>query len=68
MKIKVKLTHNKEVKIIEIPNDTTIANLLTLRRIKKETVIVALNGEITPESKKIKEGDEVEIIPVKQGG
>lgn len=46
----------------------TISEILKELKINRETVIVAKNGVITPESEKVKKGDEIEIINVVSGG
>ncbi len=46
----------------------TISEILKELKINRETVIVAKNGIITPESGKVEKGDEIEIITVVSGG
>ncbi len=46
----------------------TISEILKELKINRETVIVAKNGVITPESEKAEKGDEIEIINVVSGG
>ncbi|MFH0890276.1 MAG: sulfur carrier protein ThiS [Candidatus Aenigmatarchaeota archaeon] len=46
----------------------TIENLLKELGINSETVIVSVNGEIVPESQKIRKNDRIEILKVVSGG
>lgn len=46
----------------------TIESLLEELGINSETVIVSVNGEIVPESRKLKGKDKLEILKVVSGG
>ncbi|MFH0889623.1 MAG: sulfur carrier protein ThiS [Candidatus Aenigmatarchaeota archaeon] len=46
----------------------TIESLLKELGINSETVIVSVNGEIVPESQKIRKNDRIEILKVVSGG
>ncbi len=52
----------------KIKSGIKISEILKELKINRETVIVAKNGVITPESEKVEKGDEVEIINVVSGG
>lgn len=45
-----------------------ISEILKELKINRETVIVAKNGVISPESERVERGDEIEIITVVSGG
>jgi thiamine biosynthesis protein ThiS len=56
-------------KKIDIPEGTpTINDLLKTMGINRETVVVALNGEISIEETGLSEGDEVKLISAVSGG
>ena len=64
----IKLINKKDIKDIEISENTTIADILKKEEIPIETVVVKLNGDTVTEDEKVKNGDEVEIIKVIYGG
>ena len=45
-----------------------ISEILRDVKVNRETVIVARNGTITPESEKVRNGDVLEVITVISGG
>ena len=53
---------------MKIENDTTIARLLEVLGINRETVLVSKNGEIAVEEDTLTTGDTVEIIKIVSGG
>ena len=64
----IKLITKKDIKDIEISENTTIADILKKEEIPIETVVVKLNGDTVTEDEKVKNGDELEIIKVIYGG
>lgn len=64
----IKLINKKDVKDIEISENTKIEDILKQEEIPIETVVVKLNGETVTEDEKVKDGDELEIIKVIYGG
>ena len=64
----IKLINKKDIKDIEISENTTIADILKKEQIPIETVVVKLNGDTVTEDEKVKNGDELEIIKVIYGG
>ena len=64
----IKLINKKDIKDIEISENTTIADILKKEEIPIETVVVKLNGDTVTEDEKVKYGDELEIIKVIYGG
>ena len=64
----IKLINKKDIKDIEISENTTIADILKKEEIPIETVVVELNGDTVTEDEKVKNGDELEIIKVIYGG
>ena len=64
----IKLIKKKDIKDIEISENTTIADILKKEEIPIETVVVKLNGDTVTEDEKVKNGDELEIIKVIYGG
>ncbi|RAP03540.1 MoaD/ThiS family protein [Methanosphaera stadtmanae] len=64
----IKLINKKDIKYIEISENTTIADILKKEEIPIETVVVKLNGDTVTEDEKVKNGDELEIIKVIYGG
>ncbi len=65
MKIKIELAG--KAKTTETTSKTVDALLKELG-INSETVIVSVNGEIVPETGRLKENDSVEILKVVSGG
>lgn len=64
----IKLINKKDIKDIEISENTTIADILKKEEIPIETVVVKLNGDTVTEDENVKNGDELEIIKVIYGG
>ena len=64
----IKLINKKDIKDIEISENTTIADILKKEEIPIDTVVVKLNGDTVTEDEKVKNGDELEIIKVIYGG
>ncbi len=58
----------KETKMMEIPEKSSIENLLDKIGINPETVVVMMNGEVTPEYETLSKGDKIEIIEIVSRG
>ncbi len=59
---------NKEPKQIEVEENSTIQTLIDKMQINEETIIVKLNDKFVHTSKKLKKGDQLEIIDIIYGG
>lgn len=64
----IKVINKKDVKDIEIGENTKIEDILKQEEIPVETVVVKLNGETVTEDEEVRDGDELEIIKVIYGG
>jgi len=53
---------------IQIDTDTTAEELLDLRDIQSEEVLVAVNGTIVSNNRRLEEGDTVKVMDVIAGG
>ncbi len=69
MKVKVKLVPGeKEVNVQFKKSKIRIMDILEDLGIDRETVLVLVHGELTPEEEYVTDGDEVEILQVISGG
>lgn len=68
MRVSVELKGRGERKEIELPEGSTVWDLLKKLEIRRETVVVFLNGRVEPEESPLKNGALVEILPVVTGG
>jgi thiamine biosynthesis protein ThiS len=66
MKVELSFEGKKNKK--EIPGNYSVEKLLKEMKINPQTVLVAVNNEITLESHSLREGDSVDIIKVISGG
>ncbi len=57
-----------EERNVSIEGKASIEDLLLSLGINRETVIARKNGEIVPESEKVKDGDRIELLNVVSGG
>lgn len=64
----IKLINKKDVKDIEVNENTKIEDILKQEEIPIETVVVKLNNQTVTEDEIVKDGDEVEVIKVIYGG
>ena len=64
----IKLINKKDVKEIEIEENTTVEDILKQEDIPIETVVVKVNNETVTEDEILKDKDEVEVIKVIYGG
>ncbi|MBI4287158.1 MAG: sulfur carrier protein ThiS [Chloroflexi bacterium] len=59
-------------KAAELPDNSTVKDLLLARRLAPDTVIIELNGEIVDRGKweglRLSPGDSLEIIRIMSGG
>lgn len=52
----------------KLSKNSRIINLLQETEFNTETVVVRRNGKIVPEEEQLRDGDELELIPVVSGG
>lgn len=64
----IKLINKKDVKELEIEENTTVEEILKKENIPIETVVIKVNEQTVTEDEIIKDGDEVEVIKVIYGG
>ena len=67
MKVKVRVWGRDETEL-DLPEGSTVEELLGRLGIERETVVVKINDKISPESERLSDGDEVLIIPIVTGG
>jgi thiamine biosynthesis protein ThiS len=67
MKVRVRVWGRDETEL-ELPEKSTVEELLERLGIERETVVVKINDKISPESERLSDGDEVLIIPIVTGG
>ncbi len=65
--MKIKVAWQGSGKVVKT-KALSVCDILDEMEINPETVIVSVNGEIVPESTKLKERDAVEILKVVSGG
>ncbi|RMF90531.1 MAG: thiamine biosynthesis protein ThiS [Methanobacteriota archaeon] len=63
MKVNV---NNREIHLAG--REATVEELLKQLNVARETVIVVVNREISPEETELADGDEVRLLPVVSGG
>lgn len=68
MIMKIKTTHKKEIQEISLKEGSSALNLLEKMGINPETVLVARNGEIVPETQVLEDGDVIDLIRTISGG
>ena len=66
--MKIKLINKKDVKEMEIDENTAVEEILKSEDIAVETVVVRVNGDTVTEDEIVSDGDEVEVIKVIYGG
>ncbi len=64
----VRVLWREETKSVEVPEKSSIENVLDKMGINPETVVVMRNGEVTPEFETVSNGDEIEIIDIVSRG
>ncbi|MFN4133924.1 MAG: MoaD/ThiS family protein [Candidatus Hadarchaeales archaeon] len=57
-----------EQKTVEVEKGAKILDLLRALRINRETVLVKVDGKITPEEEELRDGAEVTIFTIVTGG
>lgn len=55
-------------KEMDVPEGSTVEDLLVLVNARRDAVITALNNEIVIEESQLVEGDEIKLISVVSGG
>jgi sulfur carrier protein len=66
--MKIKLIIGEKEEILEISGDKTVKNILEVKDIASETVVVKKNECIVIDEEPIEDGDLIEIIQVIYGG
>ena len=66
--VKVFVDRNNLSKILELENNTIVADLLKKLNINPVTVIVSRNNELILEDEKLRNNDEIKILSVISGG
>jgi sulfur carrier protein len=66
--MKIKLIIGEKEELLEISGDKTIKNLLELKDISSETVVVKKNDCIVIDEESVEDGDLIEVIQVIYGG
>jgi len=68
MKIKLKLTRTNEINKIEIKDGSTVEDVLKMKNLKPDTVIVMYKNKPIPIDDKIKDSQELNIVQVSSSG
>jgi sulfur carrier protein len=66
--MKIKLIIGEKEEVLEISGDKTVKNILELKDIASETVVVKKNECIVIDEEPIEDGDLIEVIQVIYGG
>jgi sulfur carrier protein len=66
--MKIKLIIGEKEELMEFSEDKTIKNLLELKDIATETVVVKKNDCIVIDEESVEDGDLIEVIQVIYGG
>jgi sulfur carrier protein len=66
--MKIKLIIGEKEEILEISGDKTVKNILEVKDIASETVVVKKNECIVIDEEPIEDGDLIEVIQVIYGG
>ena len=64
----VKISFLKKEQEVEIEEESTVSDILKEIKLNPQTVIVSRQGEIIPDTEKVKNGDKLEAIRVVSGG
>lgn len=67
-KMQIKLVNKKDVKQLEVDENTQVKDVLKSEEIPIETVVVKVNGQTVTEDEVLSDNDEMEIIKVIYGG
>jgi thiamine biosynthesis protein ThiS len=59
---------NNQKREIELKEEITVNELLRSLNLRRESVVVLVNGEITIEEEKVRNEDEVQIVSAVSGG
>ena len=68
IKVSVRVAGKGELRKLRLSPSSDILVALKETGHNPETVVVRLNGRIVPETEKLSDGDEIEIIPIVSGG
>ncbi len=68
MAIRINIVRGKARSAIEADAGSTIAKVLELIGVNRETVLVRLNGDVAIEEEAVEDGDVVEVITAVSGG
>ena len=64
----ITIKFGKKTEGLDIAKGTKIFDILKKLNINREVVVIAKNGEITPENEELRDGDKIHIITVVSGG
>ena len=64
----VKIKFLKKEREVEVKEGSTVSDALKKTGINPETVIASRDGEIIPDSEKLKKGETIEAIRIVSGG
>ncbi|MDP4012275.1 MAG: sulfur carrier protein ThiS [Candidatus Nanoarchaeia archaeon] len=68
MKLDVFIERENKKEKVELPEGSTLKDLLTKLKINPVTVVISKNGEVVAEIAKIKDKDKIELLSVVSGG
>ena len=66
--MQIKLVNKKDVKQLEVDENTQVKDVLKSEEIPIEAVVVKVNGQTVTEDEVLSDNDEMEIIKVIYGG
>ena len=66
--MQIKLVNKKDVKQLEVDENTQVKDVLKSEEIPIETVVVKVHGQTVTEDEVLSDNDEMEIIKVIYGG
>jgi len=66
--MRIELKYRGEKRNLDLADDSSVADALAKSQINPETVLVKRNGEIIPETEKLKDNDFLELLSVISGG
>ena len=68
MRVRVRFIRENRVVDVELPENSCVRDLLSKLNLRSISYIVLRNGTPLPESSEVRDGDELEILPVASGG
>ena len=66
--MKVKVIHNGDNNTITLREGTTVGGVLKSLKVNAQENVAAVNGTVAHPSRKLREGDELEVIRIVFGG